>query len=259
MVELLPQNSTFWLARAREHKQEMLFSGKAGLFQWTITHDGTPERFRNVVEHELMVAEIVDVLGELTGCSNVQRAMLRQAAMVHDIWKRRHIESIAKASNEEKEAVQNRAFANQEQFLRTNCIPEGVIRLTQSVGHTSLLTFIQDPTVSPFQLKESVTLPMMIMYCADLITSGNNITGIDERIAALNNRQSPYPERYKGGEIFAGRTYYEAAQELGYSIEERLASTIVKRNPDLLMVQNISLELPNLIQTVIGERIVESK
>lgn len=256
------QWNSYWLARARHYKKEMLLSGKTGLFQWTINANGERERFRNVVEHELVEAEVVDVLGELMKLSNGQRHMLQQAAMVHDIWKRHQIESINQAPEENKEKVQDQAFANQDQFLRTSRIPHGVIRLIQSTGHDSLPQFVDDPTVRPFQLRQSVTVPMAIMRYADLIISGSSITNIDERIAALDNRQPPYPEKDKGRDIFGGRTYYQAAAEISHLIENDLVSTLLARNAVWSeewqgKLQQDSSQLPHFIQAVIDKRIAD--
>ncbi len=259
MVESSPPQSNYWLRRARQQKEAMLLSGEVGLFQWTVDISGKPDRFRNVVEHELVEAEVVDVLGELMGCSSEQRQMLRSAAMMHDIWKRHQREAIDQAPQEEKEKAQDQAFANQEQFLRTKRIPEEIIRLTASVGHTSLLKFVKDPKAHPFQLQESVTLLMQIINYADLITLESNITTIDERIAAVNNRKKPYPEKGKGGDIFAGRTYSEAAQEVGHIIERNFVSSLIQRGeiwPEWIdkLRENPS-ELPFFIRDVIDKRI----
>lgn len=180
------------------------------------------EGWRNVQEHELVEAEVADVLGEATGCSVKDRGDLFTAGLVHDVGKRLQIRLIKQKGDE----GQLEAFSIQSQKMKEHGISPRAIALTESVGHTSLVNFLEDPTVIELKLCDDLDLPTLIIHYADDITRNNDLVTIDERIDALENRQPPYPEATLGGDIFGNRTYYQVQRIVGHLVENKLAEII---------------------------------
>lgn len=180
------------------------------------------EGWRNVQEHELVEAEVADVLGEATGCSVKDRGDLFTAGLVHDVGKRLQIRLIKQKGDE----GQLEAFRIQSQKMAEHGVSPRAVALTESVGHTSLVKFLQDPTAPDLKLRDDLDLPTLIIHYADDITRNNDLVTIDERIDALENRQPPYPEATLGGDIFGGRTYYPVQRIVGHLVENKLAEII---------------------------------
>ena len=226
----------FWQIRTLEHLDEMRVAKSFGLFP-------KKEGWRNVVEHLLVVAETSDVLAEATGASQEERKALFTATLLHDVHKRRQKRLIKLRGDE----GQLQAFREQKEYLNEHGYLPYVISLTESTGHTSLIRLLKNPGAEELELKEELDLPTLIIHYADDIVSGSEIIKLDDRIDALENRGSPYPEASMGGDIFGGRTYYVVQKEVGRLIENKLASLVGTEPPS---------DLPNFIKAKIEERMM---
>lgn len=182
----------YWSHRAIQGLPSMRLAKDMGLFP-------KREGWRNVQEHELVEAEVADVLAVATGCSNQDQEDLFTAGLVHDVGKRLQIWLIKQKGDE----GQLEAFRIQSQKMAEHGVSSRVIALTESVGHTSLVKFLEDQTAQDLKLRDDLDLPTLIIHYADDITRNNDLVTIDERIDAMENRQPPYPEATLGGDIFA--------------------------------------------------------
>lgn len=180
------------------------------------------ERWRNVQEHELVEAEVADVLAVTTGCSAKDREDLFTAALVHDVGKKKQRELIDQKGDEGS----LEAFRIQSQKMAEYGVSPRIIALTESCGHTSLVRFLKDPTATDLELSDGLDTPTLILHYADDITKNTDLVTIDERMDALENRQPPYPEATLGGDIFGGRTYYQVQRIVGHLVEGKLAAII---------------------------------
>lgn len=233
------EKTGYWQKRALQNLPAMRVAKNAGLFP-------KKEEWRNVVGHELVAAEAVDVLAELVELPISKKEFLYQAALLHDVGKRKQRALI----NEKGESGAKEVFHWQADFLRQNGYSEKVIQLTETVGHTSLIKLVKDPKSEILELKDEIDLASMIMHYVDSISMGSNIVSVDKRIDVLEKRQPPYPEVGKGGEIFGGRTYYQIQRIVGHLIEEKLAIILGIENPRAI---------PGLIRAKIEERIEQEK
>lgn len=220
----------YWSHRAIQGLPMMRLAKEMGLFP-------EKEGWRNVQEHELVEAEVADVLAEATGCLAEDRKDLFTAGLVHDVGKRLQITLI----KEKGDAGQLEAFSIQSQKMKEHGVSPRAIALTESVGHTSLVKFLEDPTASELKLRDNLDLPTLIIHYADDITRNNDLVTIDERIDALENRQPPYPEANLGGEIFGGRTYYQVQRIVGHLVENKLAEIIGVEPSQMLEFINLKI------------------
>jgi len=239
MSENEPTNlkTDYWERKSLSHLKEMRLAKEYGLFP-------KKEGWRNTVEHLEVVDEVADVLAKATGMPEIDRRETRQAARLHDVYKRRQRELI----NQKGDKGQIEAAREQDEFVLKHGYSHKVVELINSVGHTSLIKFVKDPKAPELELKEELDLPTLIIHYADDITRGSEVVGIDTRIDAVENRKPPYPEATMGGDIFAGRTYYQVQRTVGHLVENRLAS-LVGLQPT---------QLTDFIKSKIDERIIQS-
>lgn len=205
----------YWSRRAIQGLPSMRLAKDMGLFP-------KKEGWRNVQEHELVEAEVADVLAVATDCSAKDREDLFTAGLVHDVGKKLQIGLI----KEKGDAGQLEAFRIQSQKMAEHGVSPRAITFTESVGHTSLVKFLQDPTAPDLKLCDDFDLPTLIIHYSDDITKNNDLVTIDERMDVLENRQPPYPEATLGGDIFGGRTYYQVQRIVGHLVENKLAEII---------------------------------
>ncbi len=180
------------------------------------------EGWRNVQEHELVEAEVADVLAAATGYSEQDRKDLFTAGLVHDVGKRLQMGLIKQKGDE----GQLEAFRIQSQKMAEHGVSPRAIALTEACGHTSLVKFLKNPAAKDLELRDDLDVPTLIIHYADDITRNTDLVTIDERMDALENRQPPYPEATLGGDIFGGRTYYEVQRIVGHLVENKLTEII---------------------------------
>lgn len=197
----------YFAARALGHISAMRLNKGTGLFPKF-------EGWRNVVEHELVEAEVVDVLGEKLGLSTQERRRLRQAALLHDVFKK---DSIRAGQEKGPDGFEESAM-HQSEFLKSRGVPEDVIELTESVAHASTHRFTGNLDDAP--------LPQQIIYYADTITSGSQIVSLEERIGKLNRDPRYHEVNERGRAVFDGATYFDVMLEVGKRIEEGFARTL---------------------------------
>lgn len=205
----------YWSHQAVRGLTTMRLAREMGLFP-------KKEGWRNVQEHELVQAEVSDVLAVATGCPERVRKDLSTAGRVHDVGKRLQIGLI----KQKGDAGQLEAFRIQSQRMSESGVSERAIALTESCGHTSLVRFLKDPSAKELELRDNLDKPTLIIHYADDITRNTDLVTVDQRMNALENRQPPYPEAILGGDIFGGRTYYQVQRIVGHLVENKLAEMI---------------------------------
>ena len=223
----------YWYSRALSHLREMRVAKLAGLFP-------KREGWSNVVEHELVEAEAVDVLAEMLGLPGDERESLNKAASLHDVYKRKEREWFKQFGVQGA----HRAEREQTEFLRDQDYDDEVIRLTQLVGGYALGYFIEDLGAAKLQLKKDLKLSELIIHYIDDVTLNSDLVTLEERAAYVKKRYKEEDE--KARELFAGRTGTKVMLEIGRQIEERLANMVGVYPPE---------GLPKYIKQKILERI----
>lgn len=198
------------------------------------------EGWRDVVEHELVEAEACDILAEALGLPDVRRKTLRDAASLHDVEKRRERELFEQEGSEGAK----RSEAEQTAFLKSRGYSEEVVKLTQSVGGYSLVSFVEDPKASPIKLRQDIDLATLIIHYADDITLVGDLVPLRERIAYVKQKYRVEDEESR--KIFAGRLGSDVQFEVSRQIEEKLAQMLGVDPPE---------KLPEWIRGKIAERI----
>lgn len=221
----------FWSHRALAAMSIMRQSKETGLLPKS-------EGWSNVIEHELVEAEAVDVLGEKLGLSDEERQNLRTAALLHDVFKRREIE---KARKEGPQSFDESAV-EQVEWIRSLGYPEEIIELIESVAHTSFEKFDKD--------FNTISTARKIIHYVDDITLGNNIVSLNERIASLEANHEYRKLNERGKEVFNGKTYFEVQREISKKIEAEFAPRLGVSDP---------AAIPEYIKNCINDRIAQGE
>lgn len=245
----------YWQRQTLKHLPEMRAAKAAGLFPTRDEYQQAAEKgiipkkvkeksFRNVVEHELVEAEACDILAEALGLPEDQREILRDAASLHDVKKREERELF------EQEGPEGAKRSEEEQvaFLRNRGYRKKVVKLTQSVGGYSLVSFVEDPKASQLKLRDDIDLSALIIHYADDITLKGNLVPLRERIAYVKQKYKVEDEESRN--IFAGRLSSDVQFEVSRQIEEIFAKKLGIDPPE---------RLPEWIREKIAERIGQGK
>ncbi|OGH11072.1 MAG: hypothetical protein A3B38_02705 [Candidatus Levybacteria bacterium RIFCSPLOWO2_01_FULL_36_13] len=224
------QKTQFWAKRAASAISVMRDQKIAGLFPKN-------EGWRNVVEHELVESEAVDVLGEMLGLSVADRSDLRIAALAHDIFKRKEIEGAREKGSEEFD----NSVSEQSEFLRLKGYPEEIIILTQAVGHMAFNRFIND--------YHSLSLSEKIMHYIDDITLRSDLVTLEKRINYLIDNPAYNDLNERGRKIYDGKTLFEVQAEISEKIQIEFAQALDIDDP---------AALPLVIREKIEQRIKNS-
>lgn len=220
----------FWAARVLSAISEMRHGKKTGLLPKS-------EGWRNVLEHELVEAEAVDVLAEKLGVSEEDRKNLRTAALLHDVFKRKEIER----AREEGASSFDSSAEDQVNWIRSLGYSEDVVELVQSVAWTSLEEFSRDFDTIPTARK--------IIHYVDDITLGNDIVPLDKRIKYIEEKPEYKDHNERGKAIFDGRTYSEVQREISRKIEQEFAPKLGVSDPSTI---------PAFIKDCINSRIQQN-
>ncbi len=234
------QKKRYWSKRAVSAVSEIKQSKKTGLFPTREEYRAgnnpqavKKDSFRNVVEHELVEAEAADVLAEKLGLPEAERKVLRTAALLHDVRKRRELE---KAEKEGPSGFDESA-KEQSDWIISQGYSDEVVKLTESTGHTSLEEFTRN--------FDSIPTVRKIMHYVDDITLNNDLVLLDDRMDYLEENQK-YKELNEEGKKIFGRPYFEVQREVSKRIEEEFAPRLGISDPT---------QIPLFIKGVIQQRI----
>jgi hypothetical protein len=226
------QKINYWAKRAAGKISAMRLAKETGLFPKS-------EGWRNVVEHELVEAEAADTLGEMLGLSTEERDRLREAALLHDVFKRKEIEEYAPRGIEGFD--QN--SEDQAEFLRNKGVPEVVIALTDAVAYGSLYTFIDSSGQFVPHFAE-IPEAVKIAHYIDDITKGSRLVPLSERISALKANQKYKELDERGRQFYGGMSNIEAQEFVSRRIEAEFS-------------ERLGIEDPTTLPLVISQRIEE--
>lgn len=227
-------------------------NAKFGKEKYTDSQDNEQEhskRWGNPTEHCLIEAAIAEIIAEILGLSETDKKTLIIAALLHDWRKRGEIEE-TKGETDPKKIEES--YEKSKRMLLESGIEnvETLVRLAESVAHTSLNTFAAlqpDNSIAPL---EDLPDLEMIMHYIDDITRGTNIVSLDERMDYLDQAaEERYPFNEKGKAIWGGRTFFQAQREIGRLIEQKLAEKAGFEEQK---------DLPNILKQRLLERISES-
>lgn len=233
------QQTKYWQKRSLQHLPEMRAAKAAGLFP-------KKEGWSNVVEHEIVEAEACDVLADALGLPSTERTQLRDAAALHDVFKRREKELMEKMGPSGYDVGQE----EEAKFLKERGYSEEIIRLARSVGHSSLFPMIKDPKAPQLKVREDIDLSTLIIHYIDDITLNSDLVPLNQRIDYLEKNPRYTETNEQGRAVFAGRAYFEVQREVSRQIEERFARILGVEPPE---------KLPEWIKTKIAERIENEK
>jgi hypothetical protein len=220
---LKEKSRKFFYQYARKFRTEIRLHEQTGLL---------PKKsgWSNVSRHTLTEAVAADVLGEALGLSEADINDLKLAGFLHDVDKRKEIETLRARKDEMKEnpelahTLREGMKREAREFLSGQGYSPKVIQLVDSVGASSL----------PRMREHGVSLQELIMHYVDDITEGDKFVTLAERALELKKR---YPEIVKD---------IEAQLQVGQQIERVLAEKVGLQDP---------AELPGLIRRKIRERI----
>lgn len=234
MVEAIRdlQKTNYWADRATGMLSVMKLNRQTGLFPKS-------EGWRNVVEHELVEAEAVDVLAEMLGLSNYERYRLRVAALLHDVFKRKEIEEYAPRG---LEGFDQNAL-DQADFLRRKGFHQDIIELTDAVAYGSLPTFLEEGGRFVPHFAE-IPDPIKIAHYVDDITRGSEVVTLEQRMAGLRANQRYKETDERGRMMWGGMSSIDAQEFVSSRIEAEFA-------------QRLGIEDPTTLPVVIRGRIEE--
>lgn len=218
------RGSKYYLSRLRERTQEFYLEFRLGLAEG---------EWRRVIAHQLVEAEVCDVLGEQLGLSEKERIDLYLAARIHDIDKKIEIERKAWSDKAQKEQ-----YKIKESILRNAGYSEEVISLTKATGWDALPDFLSE---------RQLTVSEKIIHYADDIVSENKIVLLRQRI--LNSLRKPHIRILSkdGMGLYEGKSFSRVAYEVSARIEAKFAKKIGLED---------STCLPDFINKKIDERFV---
>lgn len=180
---------------------------------------GKEKRWGDPTQHCLVEAAGSEILGDLIGLSEQDKATFAKAAILHDYRKKGEIEEGRGVTDPE---VIEQIYAKTKNGLRAHGIDDEIVDLTEAVAHTSLPEFAELDADNNIVLKEVSPLRMAMHYIDD-VTLGTNIVNFDERIDGLLARQHLYPYNEEGRAVWGGRTFFEAQREVGHLVQDKLA------------------------------------
>lgn len=238
------KNKIYYFARVGfAVRQSLEMHKQRGFWQIVEGEDGKSKRdedgkikrdWENVTEHCLVEAARASVLGDLLGLPTTLKHDLQLAAALHDFGKKDEKE-ISKTGSSIWEGFElSSAFATK--LMNEAEFDPGVIRLVNSVGHTSLLEtqrVLKQPSLSP----EDVAY-LLMHYIDDytvesdwaaptlVLKSGERINSLDQRMD--KNEATP---RYaalnqEGRRFFNGETTFQAQRRIGNLVEQRVAELL---------------------------------
>lgn len=224
------KKTNFWRKRALGAMSIMRQSKKTGLLPRS-------EGWSSVLEHELAESEAVDVLGEKLGLSDKERANLRTAALLHDIFKRKEIEG----ARRDGVSAFDEVGELQSKWIKDQGYSQEIVDMVGSIGHTSFDDFLNN--------YENISLPRKIMQYVDSITLGSEIVSLEQRMAYLENK-AEYKELLKKGIEKYGKPLHKVQEEINIRIEKDLAPKLGVDDPSAI---------PEFIKGCIDKRIEEDK
>lgn len=224
------KKTEFWARRALSAISEMRHNKETSLFPKS-------EGWRNVVEHELIEAEAVDVLGEKLGLSDEERKNLRTAALLHDVFKRKEIErarvrgpsAFEEVAEEEKEWIKSLGYSSE---------------IVELVGSVAL------PSFRDFNEKfDTISTTRKIIHYVDDITLSSDIVTLEKRVSYVVDNPE-YKELNESGKAVFGRLYTDVQLEISKRIEAEFAPRLGVSNPSAI---------PAFIKDSINSRIDQNK
>lgn len=209
------KKTKYFQRRATSHLTEMRLAKDTGLFP-------KKEGWRNVVEHMVVEAEAADVLAEALGIPESERKNLYTATLLHDVFKRKEIE----LAQQKGASGFDESAKLQSEWLRGLGYSQGIIELTESVAHTSLVKF---------QKLDEVSLSQKIIHYVDDIIQNNDLVKLEQRMnaQAANPR---YAEINQQGIAIFGKPYIEVSREVSKKLEAEFAQKIGLEDPTQLPI-----------------------
>lgn len=152
-------------------------------------HLDAERNFKTTPRHELVVATICDTLGRSIGLDSATQEQLNRTALVHDADKK--FEYRPEEFTPQQKAVLERFMDSRERDLIT----------------ATKEKFVEDHKDSI----DTVSLPQMILYYADMIVAWDQITPFRERIAESRTRRTHLPSEF-----------FDTELKFGEAIEQKL-------------------------------------
>lgn len=180
------------------------------------------EGWRNVSEHCLLEAVMVDVLAEQLGLSKEERENLVTGALLHDFYKREQMRIIKEGGGSTESLEKSEEESNR--ILQEKNYPEGVFMVAGSASDVKRMAL----------LYSEVALIEKIIFYVDSITMNNQISSVAERIQKqkANERYKRIDEEAK--EYLGGKTQLEAMEEISIKIQKELAERLGIEDPETL-------------------------
>lgn len=141
----------------------------------------------NVPKHMAAVGAMTMAIAEMIAPDQAGSALL--ASLLHDAYKRREKEAInaAQAADRDVSAEYDKQAKTQGRFLLDHGYNRAIVEAAQSVGHTSLWEFLNNPNIS---------LLRKIVHLADDLTDGNSFPPLE---ISMQERRKRYPTIHKDG------------------------------------------------------------
>lgn len=187
------------------------------------------EGWSNVSEHCLLEAVAVDVVSEKLNLGQKERDRLVEAALLHDYFKRREIETM-KARGETGLDIIKEVEVQSESVLISKGVDPEVVRMTGLVGAGSLEYFENNDT----------KLDEKILHYVDDITDNIQILPLRDRVEKVAKK---YPDLDKTGS-------YKKQLSISESIQQELALRLGVIEPEKLpeyIVQQIEERVRNYL------------
>jgi len=191
----------------------------------------------NVSEHCLVEVARVGVLGNALGLPEDAQKDLKQAAALHDFFKKGEKEIVV-ARGLSWEAMEE-AEAVSERRLEEAGFSERVVRLAGGVGHNSLQEtqrILEQDTLSAddtaflvMHYVDDYTVNSDWVQPTEVTPDGRRINNLDRRMDKneANPRYAVLNEA--GRQHFNGETSFQAQRRIGHMVEERLAALLTQQ------------------------------
>lgn len=189
---------------AQHHMREMRILKEGGVL------GQENNEWRNVAEHCLMEAVGADVLAEKLGAN---REHVVQAALLHDWFKRREIESMRELG---AGAGHVKAAAEDVQLLEKMGVSPEIIEF----AHNNILTSLDSVYLSERTLEER------IMHYIDAVTRNTEFVSVEARFSALEQKQQNIDFSNSFINQYAGRSLYSVQREFAQKEQDEFEEVL---------------------------------
>lgn len=152
----------------------------------------------NVYEHCKLEAEVAELLSDMIELSEEDKGTLIKASILHDWYKK------------VERTTENYDTTYSERGLQELGIPQRIIEVAHSVGHSSLVWI------------EFADLLRKLMHFIDDITSNTQITEIDERVDNMQAKGHLKQLEEEMRSLLSGRSFFDVQKEVGVKIQNEI-------------------------------------